>query len=134
VSASTAQPEAPRAEVAHVDATRADARRITNAFVTLLNQRRARDVAKLSAIGGESVARDELLKLTASAPDFAAGLDGMPSTPDAWQGGGPTGVMTDCLLDLEWRGAKRMMRVTLHAVRDGDGWRLVGFGVERAVP
>jgi hypothetical protein len=117
-----------------MDATRADARRITNAFVTLLNQRRARDVAKLSAIGGETAARDELLKLTSSAPEFAVGLDGMPSTPDEWLSGGATGVMTECLLDLEWRGGKRMMRATLHAVRDGDSWRLVGFGVERAVP
>ena len=109
-------------------ATLADARQVGRAFVTMLNQRRARELAQLTPIGGDAVARAELIKLTESAPDFAAGFERLPAAPVA----SANGFETELFVDLEWRGGKRILRVTLRALRSADGWRMAGLGVEPA--
>ena len=104
----------------------ADARRLGREFVTLLNQHRYRELAQLTAVGGDAAARTELIKLAETAQDFAAGFDRVASAPGDWSGG----FETDFVLDLEWRGGKKLMRVRLYAAHSDAGWRTVGFGVE----
>ena len=108
-----------------VTAVLADARQIGRAFVTMLNQRRARELAQLDAVGGNSVTRAELMALVGTANDFAAGFERLPSAPSAWT----SGFETECYLDLEWRGGHRLMRVTLYATRASGEWRLAGLAV-----
>ncbi len=104
----------------------ADARRLGREFVTLLNQRRAREVAQFTAIGGDAAARAELLKLTESATDFAAGFDRVPGAPEEWA----NGFVTEFHLDLEWRGGQKVMRIRLFASHTDGGWRTVGFAAD----
>jgi serine/threonine protein kinase len=106
----------------------ADARKLGREFVTLLNQRRYRELNQLSVLGGDAALRAELIKLTERAPDFAAGFDRVPAAPT------PTaaGFETEFFLDLEWRGGKKSMRVRLSAVPADGGWRAVGFAVDPA--
>jgi hypothetical protein len=118
-SASLALPAAPAASLA-------DARRLGREFVTLLNQRRYREVAQLTAVGGDAATRSELLKLTESAADFAAGFDRVPSAPGAWT----NGFETEFFVDLEWRGGKKVMRIRLYAAPGDGGWHTVGFAAD----
>ncbi len=104
----------------------ADARRLGREFVTLLNQRRAREVAQFTAVGGDAAVRAELLKLTESAADFAAGFDRVPGAPDEWT----SGFVTEFHLDLEWRGGTKVMRIRLFASPGEGGWRTVGFAAD----
>mgnify|MGYP006871805949 CR=1 FL=1 len=104
----------------------ADARRLGREFVTLLNQRRAREVALFTAMGGDAAVRAELLKLTESATDFAAGFDRVPGAPEEWA----NGFATEFHLDLEWRGGTRVMRIRLFASPADGGWRTVGFAAD----
>lgn len=106
-------------------ASRDDARRLGRDFVTLLNQRQYRDVAAIPAIGGDAAARDELIRLVQSAPDFAAGFDRLPASPTPWA----RGFDTEFDLDLEWRGGKKLMRVHLFASQVGGTWRIAGVAV-----
>lgn len=77
-------------------------------------------------MGGDPSARSELLKLTESAAEFAAGFDRVPSTPDEWT----NGFQTEFYLDLEWRGGHKVMRVRLFAAPSDAGWRTVGYAVD----
>jgi hypothetical protein len=104
----------------------ADARRLGREFVTLLNQRRYREVAQIPHIGGDAAARAELLRLVESANDFAAGFDRVPSAPGEWV----RGFETDFDLDVEWRGGRKLFRVRLFASPAEGGWRTVGIAVE----
>jgi len=104
-------------------ATVADARRIAREFVTLLNQRRFRELAQLDQVGGDDESRAELLRLTESAPDFAAGFDRVAAAPAVWARGFETVVY----LDLQWRGGARVMRVRLYCAPADGGWTLVGL-------
>ncbi len=104
-------------------ATMADARRMGRAFVTLLNQRQTAAIAQLASMGGDERARRELLRLTESAPDFAAGFDRLPSLPIATA----DGFVTDFHVDLEWRGGHTRMLVRLFVVERANGFVLSGF-------
>ncbi len=119
----------PLAEPTAMAATLADARQLGRAFVAMLNQRRVRELVQLPAVGGDAVTRAELIRLTESVADFAAGFDRLPSAPAEWT----SGFETELYLDLEWRGGKRILKARLYAMRGPDGWRLVAFGIEPAV-
>ena len=106
--------------------TLADARKLGREFVTLLNQRRYRELAQLQSLGGDAASRAELIKLTESAADFAAGFDRVPAAPTPTS----TGFETEFYLDLEWRGGKKSMRVRLNAVSADGGWRAGGFAAD----
>lgn len=95
-------------------------------LVTLLNQRRTRELAALSPAGGSATARAELLRLAERADDFAVGFDRLPSVPTPTA----TGFESECYLDVEWRGGHTTMRVMMIATHADDGWRLVAFGVD----
>jgi serine/threonine-protein kinase len=107
----------------------ADARAIGRQFVTLVNQRRARDLESLPGHGGDAAARAELLRLIRGSGELAAGFDRIPSAPDA------TGdaFTTEFALDLEVgtgaRAGRRVLLVEVMAVREGTGWRLAGWRV-----
>jgi hypothetical protein len=105
-----------------------DARRLGREFVTLLNQRRYRELAALPAVGGSSSERAELIRLTEKAADLAAGFDRVPSAPSDW----PNGFETEFFVDLEWRGGKRQMRITLYASSVDGMWRTVGVAIDPA--
>lgn len=107
-------------------ATVADARRLGREFVTLLNQRRYREVGQLTTVGGDAAVRAELLKLAETAPEFAAGFDRVPSPPEAWT----NGFETEFFLDLEWRGGRKLVRIRLYASPADGGWRTVGFAAD----
>ena len=119
------EPEANAARVLPV-AVLADARRLGREFVTLLNQRRAREVAQFTAMGGDAAVRAELLKRTESATDFAAGFDRVPGAPEEWT----NGFVTEFHLDLQWRGGSAVMRIRLFASPVDGGWRTVGFAAD----
>lgn len=110
-------------------ATMADARKVGRDFVTMLNQRRFRELAAVVPVGGDAAARADLLKLTETAADFAAGFDRVPVAPGAWA----QGFETECYVDLEWRGGKKVVRVRLYASPgESGGWRLAGMAVDPA--
>lgn len=92
----------------------------------MLNQRRYRDLAQLPAVGGDAALRAELIKLTESAQDFAAGFERVPSAPEAWT----TGFETEFFVDLEWRGGKKTVRVRLYASQGESGWRTAGVAID----
>ena len=104
----------------------ADARAVGRQIVTWFNQRRTKDLAALTRVGGDEAARAELLRLAERAPDFAVGIDRLASAPSEWA----RGFQTDTYLDVEWRGGKKIFHVTLYASPADDGWHLVGMGVE----
>lgn len=125
-------PAPPRAEPAAPPAASmpaaalADARRIGREFVTLLNQRRHREVAQIPMAGGDAAARAELIRLTESAAEFGAGFDRVCSAPDKWS----LGFETECILDLTWRGGQKLMRVRLFATPAESGWKLAGVALD----
>jgi len=120
----TAPPADPSASVA--TAAVADARKIGRDFVTMLNQHRYRDVAQVPQRGGDAALRAELIKLTQTAQDFAAGFDRVASSPERT----PDGFVTDFILDLEWQGGHKQMTVQAYATMQSGSWHLAGFGVE----
>lgn len=120
------QPAAGGAAAPAMAVTLADARRIAREFVTMLNQRRYRDVAQLAPVGGDAALRDELIRLTQSAPDFEAGFDRVASAPETTK----DGFSTEFILDLAWRGGKKLLFIRAHAALREDAWRLSGIGVE----
>ena len=120
-----AEPAAPPA-ASMPAAALADARRIGREFVTLLNQRRHREVAQIPMAGGDAAARAELIRLTESAAEFGAGFDRVCSAPDKWS----LGFETECILDLTWRGGQKLMRVRLFATPAESGWKLAGVAVD----
>lgn len=120
-----AEPAAPPA-ASMPAAALADARRIGREFVTLLNQRRHREVAQIPMAGGDAAARAELIRLTESAAEFGAGFDRVCSAPDKWS----FGFETECILDLTWRGGQKLMRVRLFATPAESGWKLAGVAVD----
>ncbi len=122
-----AEPAAPPA-ASMPAAALADARRIGREFVTLLNQRRYREVAQIPMAGGDAAARAELIRLTESAAEFGAGFDRVCSAPDKWS----LGFETECILDLTWRGGQKLMRVRLFATPAESGWKLAGVAVDPA--
>jgi tRNA A-37 threonylcarbamoyl transferase component Bud32 len=127
VAAATNEEPAPRATSAALPAYAvADARRLGREFVTMLNQRRAREVGQLTAIGGDAAARAELLKLAESATDFAAGFERVPGAPEEWA----KGFVTEFHLDLEWKGGAKVMRIRLYASPADGTWRTVGFAAD----
>jgi serine/threonine-protein kinase len=136
-AAAPSAPEAKAAEPARTEPTAApakafppssvnDARRLGREFVTLLNQRRFREIAQWPAVGGSPALRAELLKLTESATDLSAGFDRIPSAPDEWT----NGFQTEFFLDLEWRDGRKTLRIRLFATPGDAGWRTVGFAVD----
>ena len=127
-TAPAAEPAAPPPAAAPA-ATLADMRKLGSEFVTLLNKRQWRDVDQLEAFGGDAAVRAELVRLTRSAPDFAAGFDRVPSSPSPLK----DGVETELVLDLQWRGGHRLMLAHLRAALKDGAWHLAGLGVE-AVP
>jgi serine/threonine-protein kinase len=124
-----AKPEpTPPAAPALPAATTADARRLGREFVTLLNQRRYRELASIPNAGGDAALRAELIRLTESAGDFAAGFDRLPSAPSM----SPQGFETEFDVDLQWRGGKKLMRVLIYAVPADGGWRLAAIAINPA--
>jgi tRNA A-37 threonylcarbamoyl transferase component Bud32 len=122
------KPEAAVPVAAVPAASTADARKLGREFVTMLNQRRYRDLAQVPQVGGDAALRAELIKLTESAPDFAAGFDRLPSAPGEWK----NGFETEFFLDLQWRGGKKLLHVRLFAAGGDAGWRLAGMSVDIA--
>lgn len=94
--------------------------------MTLLNQRRYREVAQIPAVGGDAAARAELIRLTESAAEFGAGFDRVCAAPDRWS----LGFETECILDLTWRGGQKLMRVRLFATPGESGWKIAGVAVD----
>lgn len=115
--------EAPRATAAVL----ADARRVGREFVTLLNQRRYRELGALQTVGGDPAARAELLRLVESAADFSAGFDRLPVAPEPWT----IGFETELYVDVQWRGGSQIVRVRLYCLPADGGWRLAGIAVDR---
>jgi len=76
--------------------------------------------------GGDAALRAELIKLTQTAQDFAAGFDRVASSPERT----PDGFVTDFILDLEWQGGHKQMTVQAYATMQSGSWHLAGFGVE----
>jgi hypothetical protein len=107
-------------------ATVADARKIGKDFATMLNRHQYRELGQVPAVGGDAALRAELIRLTQSATDFAAGFDRIASSPERTK----DGFSTDFVLDLEWQGGHKLMQVTAFATLQGGAWRLAGFGVE----
>ena len=108
--------------------TLADARRLGREFVTMLNQRRYRELQAIPQVGGDAALRAELIRLTESAGDFAAGFDRVPTAPSDWA----KGFETEFFVDLAWRGGKKLLRIRLYASPGEGGWRVAGFGVDPA--
>lgn len=108
-------------------ATIADARALARGFVTMLNQRRWRDADQLGLVAGDTTLRREFIRLVRDVPDFAAGFDRTASTPDIVG----DEFMTDCVLDLQWRGGQRLIEVQLLAKYRDGAWQLTAF---RLVP
>lgn len=101
----------------------ADARASARAFATMLNQRRWQDVERLGTIAGDTARRAEFIRLVRTAPDFAAGFDRVASAPEVTD----DQFATDFVLDLEWRGGRRLVEVTLRAAYRDGAWQIAGF-------
>ena len=128
--APSAPPEAARAAPVEPAPALADARAASRALVTMMNQRRARDLERLSdAGGGEAEARRTLERLVRDGDDFAAGFDRMASAPDAE---GPAFV-TEFVVEASWRSGGRDMAalfdVRLRLARQAGVWVPEGYSV-----
>ncbi|MDP1889604.1 MAG: protein kinase [Gemmatimonadaceae bacterium] len=124
---------APPAEVARTvpaepSPVLADARAVARALVTMMNQRRARDLERLAdAGGGDAEARRTLERLVRDGDDFAAGFDRMASAPDAE---GPAFV-TEFVVEASWRAGNKdqaaLFDVRVRLARQGEAWVPVGY-------
>ena len=94
--------------------------------MTVLNQHRWRDVDQLGSLQGDAALRAELVRLTRTASDFAAGFNRPASTPVS----ATNGFITDFALDLEWGGKQRAVEVRVRAEHRADGWHVAAFGVD----
>ena len=120
-----AQPSSPR--VATATASLADARAGARAFVTACNQRRWRDLDALQALGGDAAVRAEIIRLVRDAPDFAAGFDRVASSPVLTS----DGFMTEFVLELTWRGGRRLAAIQLHMTSTSGTWQPAAFSASR---
>jgi hypothetical protein len=128
IDSTTTLPKPPAAARAFPEPVLADARSIARTFVTLLNQRRWQEVSRLGLLRGDTTLRAELIRLVRNGADFAAGFTRVASAPEVLA----DGFVTECVLDLEWRGGRRSMVAELHvAYRDGS-WQLSSFRLEPA--
>lgn len=123
-------PDAARAAPAEPLPALADARAAARALVTMMNQRRARDLERLAdAGGGDSDARRTLERVVRDGDDFAAGFDRMASAPDAE---GPAFV-TEFVVEASWRSGGRDMAalydVRLRLARLAGVWVPEGYSV-----
>jgi serine/threonine-protein kinase len=114
--------------------TLADARAAARALVTMMNQRRGRDLERLADAGdGEPSARRALEKLVRDGEDFAAGFDRMASAPDS-EGGA---FVTEFVVEASWRSGGQEMAalydVRVRLSRQGDAWVPAAYSV-RARP
>ena len=105
--------------------TLAEARTAARQFVTILNQHRWSELEQMESLGGDATMRAELIRQTKSATEFAAGFDRVASVPLPSE----DGFTTEFVLDLEWRGGKRLVAIRLRAVPQGGAWRLAAFRV-----
>ncbi|MBI5600235.1 MAG: serine/threonine protein kinase [Gemmatimonadetes bacterium] len=129
-TAPAAPPEAARAAPVEPAPALADARAAARALVTMMNQRRTRDLERLGdAGGGEAEARRTLERLVRDGDDFAAGFDRMASAPDAE---GPAFV-TEFVVEASWRSGGRDMAalydVRLRLARQAGVWVPEGYSV-----
>jgi hypothetical protein len=130
-SAAPAPPsDAVRAAPAEPTPGLTDARAAARAFVTMMNQRRGRDLERLAdAGGGEPDARRSLERLVRDGDDFAAGFDRMASAPDA-EG---SAFMTEFVVEASWLSGGREMaalfEVRLRLARQGGNWVADGYSV-----
>ncbi|MCX5766349.1 MAG: serine/threonine-protein kinase [Gemmatimonadetes bacterium] len=127
--APVARASEPIAPAARSLPTVTDARRLAREFVTQLNQHRWSELNAMPSSGGDAALRAEVIRLSRTATDFSAGFDRLPSAAVA------AGERTEIefVVDLEWRGGRRLVLVRLSAVPSADGWRSAEFAVE-AVP
>lgn len=108
----------------------ADARAAARALVTMMNQRRARDLERLAdAGGGEPAARRALERLVREGDNFAAGFDRMASTPEA----DGAAFLTEFVVEASWssggKDAAALYDVRLRITRQGDAWVPSGYSV-----
>jgi serine/threonine-protein kinase len=110
----------------------ADARAAARALVTMMNQRRARDLERLAdAGGGDREARRTLERLVRDGDDFAAGFERMASAPDAE---GPAFV-TEFVVEASWRAGSKdqaaLFDVRVRFARPGEAWVPTAYSVRR---
>jgi serine/threonine-protein kinase len=120
----TASPAAAIGSTARLE----DARAVASAFVALLNKGRWREVEQFAALEGDAATRAELVKLTRTATDFAAGFDRVASAPV------PAGdaFLTEFVLELEWKGGHKLVQLRARAEKHDGAWRLAAFGASPA--
>src|ERR1019366_6608646 len=122
-------PAAPAATALGATATLADARAAASAFVTLLNKQRWREVEQPASLeGGDAAMRTELVRLTRTATDFAAGFDRVASPPIA----AGDAFLTEFVLELEWKGGRKLVQLRVRAEKVDGAWRLAAFGASSA--
>jgi serine/threonine-protein kinase len=122
--------EAPARAAAEPAPALTDARAAARALVTMMNQRRARDLERLADAGdGDPAARRSLEKLVRDGEDFAAGFDRMASAPDA-EGGA---FITEFAVEASWRsGGKELAAVydvRVRLARQGEAWMPAAYSV-----
>jgi hypothetical protein len=76
-------------------------------------------------VRGDTTLRAELIRLIRS-PEFSAGFARVASTPEPMA----EGFVTECVLDLVWRGGSRAMVAELHAVYRDGSWHVSSFRLE----
>ena len=119
--------EPPRAAPSQPAASVADARVAARALVTIMNQRRARDLERLAdAGGGDAAARRVLERLIRDHTDFQTGFEVMPSAPEA-EG---EAFITEFTINPEWGGGNALFDVRLRLVRQGDAWVPAAYSVK----
>ena len=109
-----------------------DARRVGNAFITLINQGRWRELDALTRIGGDSAARDALVRAVRTTRSVAAGFDRLPSAPVPVGESFETEFVVDVTAGADPRAPHSFVVVTARAVFGPDGWVLAGWRVEPA--
>lgn len=132
VAPAPATPEAARPQPTEPAASLNDARAAARAFVTMINQHRARDIERLADVpGGDAAARKSLERLIRDATDFAAGFERMASEPE------PDGaaMLTEFVVDATWRsGGKDVeayFEVRLRMVKQGESWVPAAYAVRQ---
>jgi hypothetical protein len=109
-----------------------DARRVGNAFITLINQGRWRELDALTRIGGDSAARNALVRTVRTTRGIAAGFDRLPSAPVPVGETFETEFIVDVTAGADPRAPHSFVVVTARAVFGTDGWVLAGWRVEPA--